>query len=359
MSTDLIANIQDSITNAKTYNRTTLFTVATTSKQEINPYVTPLRVYENYCILGCVIFSQDIILEVIETIDGVVDLLLVDSEKKIPLSLMADNSEALYKGDTIGNFETGNLSKICFKYTKKTKVFEYKPNDLTVCAAWNFLSQRLGFFTGKKVAILGLGNIGAKLALKLVESGADVHVFSKDYFKSHSIAQALNLIKPVGTLASISVHREALPASFMAHVLIGATNGIPIIDDAIVKSVRTNCLILDIGKNNLEKTALDLARSKSLEICRTDVTTSLEGFVCEMLSLNHNISYAYGRRVIEGIGIVGGGYFGEPGDVIVDNISCPKIIYGVADGMGSVKRIHSKIDLNKLIALRKELGLEI
>ena len=143
----------------KSENIKSVFTIATTSKQEEEPYLTPLRKNDFFVVCGCVIFDQSSLMKIIELIDGVVDYVFVDSEKKIPLRIhqeINDIDDEIYNlTNTCGYIETGNLSKICFQKIKKSKIFEYKPNDITVNATWSFLSQRLHFLSGKKISILG------------------------------------------------------------------------------------------------------------------------------------------------------------------------------------------------------------
>jgi hypothetical protein len=343
MATDFIQLALDNIKKAKLTQKLIIFTIASTAKLESEPYLTPLREFDDFCVIGCVLFNQTVLVELIKLVDGSVDVILVDAEKKVPLQLCED-SPTPPDAVTIGNFETGNFSKICFTQVKLSKVFEYKPNDLTVNAAWMFLSQKLHFFTGKKIGILGFGNIGTKLALKLVECGADVHVYSKEHYKSHLITQALNLIKPIGTIASITCHRDPLSATFSSDVLIGATNGVPIITDEVIKSLNKDCLILDLGKNNLTQKAALYAKSCGLEICRTDVTSSIESFVSETFSLDYALQHTYGERLVSDCVLVSGGFFGSLGSLIVDSISMPTKIHGVADGAGALKKQFTASD---------------
>jgi hypothetical protein len=336
MSNDFVKSAISKIEEAKATKKLIVFTIASTAKLESEPYLVPLREFDDFCVIGCVLFNQTVLVELIKLVDGSVNVILVDAEKKVPLQLCED-SPTPPDAVTIGNFETGNFSKICFMQVKVSKVFEYKPNDLTVNAAWMFLSQKLHFFTGKKIAILGFGNIGTKLALKLVECGADVHVYSKEHYKSHLITQALNLIKPIGTIASITCHRDPLSATFSSDVLIGATNGVPIITDEVIKSLNKDCLILDLGKNNLTQKAALYAKSCGLEICRTDVTSSIQSFVSETFSLDYALEHTYGERLVSDCVLVSGGFFGDSGAIIVNNINEPTKIHGVADGTGAVK----------------------
>ncbi len=317
-----------------------IFTIATTSKQEISPYTTPLRITNEFVLCGCVIFSQDVVYDICTAIDGKVDIVLVDTEKKIPfkISSRVENNVKEQSEGTIGTVETGNLSKICFNYIKKSEIYEYKPNDLTVNAAWSFLSQRLHYLSGRKVAILGSGNIGSKLALKLVECGSNVHIHRTNDYKGEQITQGLNFIKPNNTVSNISFHKDKLQTSFMADILIGATNGYQVIDVDTVMTIKNSAIIIDLGKNNITPDAIKIAMKNNIEIYRVDVTPALEGFVYELLKMNEILKYSYGKCKLGEFDIVGGGFFGLDGDIVVDNITSPKQVFGIADGKGSLKQ---------------------
>ena len=162
--------LKENVKILKSEQINTVFTIATTSKQESNPYLTPIRKNDFFIACGCVIFDQSILKKILKIIDGSIDLIFVDSEKKIPVRI----------GQKIDVSKNSNLFQICFQKIHKSKVFEYKPSDITVNATWSFLSQRLNYLSGKKISILGSGNIGSKLALKLVESNAMVSIFRRN-----------------------------------------------------------------------------------------------------------------------------------------------------------------------------------
>ena len=357
--TSFLSIIKENLETMKTYNSTSIFTIGTTSKKEEHPYTTPIRHTGDFVVCGCVVFNQKILFEISKIIDGNVDIILVDSEKKIPL--MIDNSLANLENKiytqkkTIGFIETGNLSKICFNSIKKSKIFEYKPNDLTVNATWLFLSQRLNFLSGKKVSILGAGNIGSKLALKLVECGTEVHIHRTNFYKGNIIAQGLNAIKPLNTVSNIIYHEDKLQASFMADVLVGATNGIQVIDVDIVKSIKKGSIIIDLGKNNITSDAIAYAVENNIEIYRTDVSSALEGFIYEVLKMQDILMNSYGQKDLSFCNIVGGGYFGKKGDLVVDDINSPTLIYGVSEGNGSLKKELNVVDDEKIRKLKEEI----
>ena len=117
--------------------------------------------------------------------------------------------------------------------------------------------------------------------------------------------------------------------------------------------------MIDLGKNNITKSAVLLAKNNNLEICRTDVTNALESFVGEIVSLNHTLEDDYGEKIVDGHLIVGGGYFGQQGAIIVDSITMPTRIFGVADGLGSLKRELTEADQTSVKSIAKSLAIEI
>ena len=358
MSRDFLDEVCSRILEIKSFNKKTIFSISTTAKQEENSYMTPIRECDSFVLTGCIIFDQKILPILLEKIDGEVDVILVDSEKKIPMSI--DNN---FKGgpelyQAVGYVETGSVSRICFEYIKKSKVFEFKPNDLTVNATWSFLSQRFRFLSGKKISILGAGNIGSKLALKLVECGAEVHLHRRDFYKGHHIVHGLNLIKPEGVIANIHFHQNIMQASFLSDILIGASNGHPVIDSDVVNSVKKNCLIVDLGKNNLTKKAIKTAIQHSVEIYRTDVTPAMESYVHEVLKMQDILENSYGKKDLGFCNIISGGFFGSFGDIVVDRINNPKRVTGVAQGDGSLKVALNNGDQSNINRLKKEYDIE-
>ena len=342
----------------KSFNKKTIFSISTTAKREENPYMCPIRNCEKFVLTGCVIFDQKELPKLLKKIDGKFDIILVDSEKKISAHIDNNFNGSAKSYDTVGYLETGNLSKICFEYIKKSKVFEFKPNDLTVNATWCFLSQRFRFLSDKKISILGAGNIGSKLALKLVECGAEVHLHRRNFYKGHNIVQGLNLIKPEGVIANIQFHQNIVQSSFSSDILIGASNGFPVIDADVVNSVKKNCLIVDLGKNNITKEALKIASQHSLEIYRTDITPAIESYVYELLKMQDTLENSYGKKDLGFCKIIGGGYFGMYGDVVVDSIRKPKQVLGVAQGNGMLKQVFNAKDKDNIEKIRSSITNE-
>ena len=356
MMHNFFKKLKANIEALKKENTKSVFTIASTSKQENDPYHTPFRKNDFFVVCGCVIFEQKSLTEIIEIIDGAVDFIFVDSEKKIPLRIHQElNAIAGEVNDNSRFCESRNLFEFSFKKKKKSKIFEYKPNDITVNATWSFLSQKLKFLKGKKISILGSGNIGSKLALKLVESDVNVSIYRQNKSKGYSIAQGLNLVKPENVFSNITFHENILKATSMSDVIVGATNGVSIIDINLLKNIKKDAILVDLGKNTLTKEAIKFAHIHDIEIYRTDVTSAFEGFIYESIKMNEILHQCYGKKDLGYCYIVGGGYFGSNGDIVVDNVTHPSKVFGVAAGDGTIKKEISYEDREKLSKLKKEI----
>ena len=344
--------VNQRVSDLRRFDKKIIFTIATTSKIEKENYLTPVRETRDFVTSGCVIFEKTILKELLKILDGNVDIILVDQEKKLPLRIAQDNVDKLFSENTIKPIDTGNLFKICFNNIFKTKIYGFKPNDITVNATWSFLNHRMFFYDKKKVLIIGAGNIGSKLALKVVECGSDVYIYGQNQHKTFNIEQGLNYIKPKNTISKIESTDDLLKASFMADAIIGVTNGVSVIDESLLSYVKKDCIVIDLGKNNLTQKGLEFALSNNLEVYRVDVTSAMEGYIYELLKTIEILDNSYGKKVVDNITLVSGGYFGKYGDIVVDNINNPKKIFGMSNGKGALipidnKNIHIKI--NKIL----------
>ena len=140
----------------------------TVKKENSNFYVTPVRENRKFIYASAVIYNDFSAKKIAKRIDGKVDFLLIDTEKKV-----ISKKKNIYV----------NIERAVKETIKKTKIFTYKGNDLTVQAGETFLNN---FFLkdirgigAKNILILGSGNVGFKLGIKLVENGANVFLYRR------------------------------------------------------------------------------------------------------------------------------------------------------------------------------------
>ena len=291
-----------------------------------NYYFTPPRITDKLVVFGIIVFNESIAIDVCKFLDGKVDIIFVDAEKKIfPQK----------------NGAPGNIERRVREEIKKSKIFIYKGNDLTVDSVDLIVSQYfnkdLRGVAGKKIGIIGAGNIGSKIGLYLTELGAKVYLNRRNKKKLECIVSAINYLKPSNTKEK-AVIADKISASKNSDVLIGSSGGKPVIDFKMVSLLKKNSIIIDAGKGTLTEDAIKIANMRKIEIFRVDIFPSLEGLISKTFSMEKQIAKLLKKKKIEKINIYNTGKLGSYGDLIVDDIDKINIVYGVCDGKGDFLR---------------------
>ena len=323
-------------------DKLTGFCIGNTAKIDPNgAYYTPIRNTSIMVTGGIIVYSENQAIEIAKAVDGKVQYILVDAEKKSP-------DEMSLSG------EPANVERAVRETIQKSILWVYKGNDLAVEAVDNLLSHLtkddLQGIGGKQIAILGAGNIGAKLALKLVERGARVVIARRDKKKLISITRALNYIKPIYTTAEITCTSDNEKAAMGAEILIGVTSK-PIISSKMIKNVAANPIVVDVGKGALHFEAIQIAESMGITVYRLDVGAAFEGMIHRLWTIENSLNNNFGRCLLNGESIVSGGLLGRQNEFVVDNVSHPKEIFGIANGKGDFVRELSdeqSMRINKL-----------
>jgi hypothetical protein len=109
-----------------------------------------------------------------------------------------------------------------------------------------------------------------------------------------------------------------------------------------------NGIVLDVGKGSICEDAIESALKDGVTIIRSDISAALYGFISQKQRMQTTLENHIGKRNVGEITVVAGGMFGREGDVVVDSISNPRFIQGVADGRGDLKRVLSKADSDSI-----------
>ena len=209
-----------------------------------------------------------------------------------------------------------------------------------------------------KVAIIGCGNIGFKLALKLVETGVNVEVVRRDATKGMLMANAINMIKPETTIATATYNQNPLQASLFCDAIVGCTRGVPVITWEMIQSMAPDGFVVDVGKGTIEPNVITKAIESGVELIRTDVTPSLYGFISLKRQMRRMLDNGIGRRQLDnGIWLVSGGALGAKNDVIVDNYNTPHAVYGICDGLGDLKKELGASDQSMLEQVKAQFEI--
>jgi hypothetical protein len=350
---DILANIKKLKNITKSNKKISCVFIGNTAQKEKNSYyITPLRGNNNFIFFSIVIYSNIIAKKIAKLLDGNVDFIFVDIEKKIQTS-----SKNLKKNVII------NIERTVKDIVKKTKLRVYKANDLTILAAetlinYYYLKDQRGI-GGKKIAIIGAGNLGFKLALKLLESGGITYLFRRNRFYLKNLVKSLNIIKPKGTLSSAYYLRSIPDNLNNFDVIIGCSDTKNIIKYKNVKNIVNKKLLIDLGKGTFSKNSVNNLLKKNIYIYRLDITSSYLSFLENTIFTEKIYGNLVYTNKIKEFTFVSQGILGRANDIIVDNPQYPKKIFGVCDGKGNLKRF-GKNEKKKIIKnIFKKIGFKI
>ena len=331
LKNSIINRIDELIDLKGDLNKKIVFTVGNTRVLDSSSfYLTPIRIIDDLLISGIVLFSETEGSIVFNLLDGKVDFIFVDCEKK-----SKNNKSGLF-----------NIERLSVELITKSKLYFYKGNDVTVDSIDSFIfqfykssNQLLG---GKNILVVGIGNVGFKIALKLVERGVNVFLKSRDYSKAKLLADTINLIKPLETISSVKVYSTKLDynAVILSHLKQLADN------DDVINNLNSQALMIDVGKGCLTSHQINKLNDKNIVSYRLDIGETFINQIKLTLSGIKKFNIPKSKKLLEGYSLIEPGIIGKENDIVVDSIKNTKIIYGICNGKGG---LNSKIDKSEIL----------
>ena len=304
------------------------FSIGTTShyKHSDSFYRTPVRGDSHFLLTGVVVRDVSTAIRVARALDGKVDVFFVDCEKKIEKSHYGVN-------------DAGNLDKAIREIVRMTPFITYKGNDVTVDAIESLLVREITDLTGRRVAVIGAGNIGAKVGLRLLERGNAITLYARNAEKVGRIVRGLNEIKSEGTLSMCTASKGLIEALEGADIVLATATSVGIIDRDVLRVSGLedrieSCVLVDVGKGCFSEDVLTLPM---VTVFRLDVgPEQLSHFRLryDMLGCRGN-GPTRGRHG-SGWNLVRVGVAGSIGEAIVDNVVQPQVVFGVCGGDGAI-----------------------
>lgn len=296
----------------------TCFTIANTAKPIERYYFTPHRVHDNLAVCGVVVASTAEARAFAACADGQFDYIAADSEKKI--------NPARYAGPS----DVGNIKGVVQDVVRTSRFLTFKANDVTVNAIDIFVSDRIADITEQKIAIVGAGNIGFKLALRLVERGCWVNLYRRDGAVLRTQVDAINATKSPGTIACAIACSSLASCLVGAHVVIAAADAPHCIALGDLAETMHDVLLIDCGKACY---ADDVSAAHA--VYRTDVGMALL-YQLKMVIASHEVLHPrFGKQTAGGTTYVCG-VVGRAGDVVVADLNDRMSVVGVCDGKGGL-----------------------
>lgn len=306
--------------------RFTGFVIGNTSDKFINRkfYETPVRESSELIYGGVVVRDVATAKKIAMLVDGKVDYIFVDDEKKI---------RDIYYGPN----DIGNIGQEVRSLIKKSTLLTYKGNDIAVDAIDGLIGNNKFDVGGCRIAVIGMGNLGSKIALRLVERGAYVYAYRRNHKKLLSIVNGINNIKSEHTKARAYIVKSIEKACSGVDIIIGASNEKSIITEKHLINLKNSVMLIDAGKGCF---ADEVVNDIGLTLYRLDVTIMQKYHFSALVSLCKSHSRKLGRKYVSGLGVtlVSLGLAARRGEFIVDNIESPKTIIGLSAGKGVLRK---------------------
>ena len=321
---------------ASKYQLYFILSLSSSREKEASCYLGGMRVSESFLLVSLVNLSQKNVEVLAEYINNNVDAILVDVEKKHPFESNIFSSDR----DLILKPTFSNIFAAAFELCDVPHIIPWSPSRLTAEAAISRIrSFAGGNLSGSHVTVIGLGSIGFKIALSLVEEGSTVSCFSRNVEKTARLVQAINDIKSPYTISTASYHYDINSAvASSPHLILCANSSHYMSSENLVFKDISQSFILDVGKNSFDPSTSELLlRIPSLAYQRLDIGNEIVQLVYSHLSpsllssrpCRHIMNYQN-----KTITLVSGGMNGLSSEIVVDSAVSPNFVHGLFDSNG-------------------------
>lgn len=317
------------------------FSIGATAHYDLDTpfYFTPIRHSRLVSYGGVIVQNVEVAKAIAAIVDNYVDYIFVDSEKKIAPSNFGQN-------------DVGNLEKALFSIVCNATLLSYKGNDITLRSTDSLLRTLYPNMTGSKVAIVGLGNLGTKIALSILETGNFVYLFGSDAIRTKRISNFLNDVKTRTTLSKSMVAESLTFAVQDSEVLVTTTHRKNVISIDQVQTMKTcndrrTPILIDVGKGCFDNKVID----HGYDVHRVDIEGQLSSEFDNLIELLMRQMHPKRQMTLSGYQLVRKGIVGKPGELLVDNPANPKILFGICKEGGSLLAHGNDVEI-----LRKKMN---
>jgi hypothetical protein len=215
---------------------------------------------------------------------------------------------------------------------RHSQVLTVRPNALSAAALDQLVGLERPKLGTEHAVVFGAGNLGARAGFLLAERGARVTLVRRNQAKLALITAGLRELLPDHLRGRLSGARAL---NEPCDVLIGATPGVAAIGARELGHIAEGGLLVDAGGGTIEPEALARAHERKLRVLGLFIRPAWTAHVESLLEQRELLrSCGAGRAIWRGVSIVSGGFIGQRGDVLVDDVSAPTRLLGIADGEG-------------------------
>jgi len=320
----------------ETKKRTALLLGTTVKIEDSLFYTTPIRQTDDYIIGGIVYYDINALDSKIDYIEQHFNTLFIDIEVKNR------------------NFKDCRPWEVISEKFQNIRKIPYKSNDLTVLSFRDYFNNL--FFDTKKAIVIGAGNIGAKLAIHLVENGIQTYLFRRDVKRCEKIVEGIN-----ATISEFSTGKAHLITDIDKeegpfNLVVLCTPGIPVFGDEYFEKWHQPKYLVDIGKGCFETEFLE--KKIRSPLFRLDVSHQIEKMVDHYNFTYNHFSKSWIERALGEITVVPSGLLARKDEIIVDRVENATQVYGISNGCGDLVRNLSDEQKLKIQAVIEFYGIK-
>lgn len=252
--------------------------------------------------------------EVVDAVDGIVDLLLVDGESR----------------PAPGR----SLLTLAQARAQHSHVLGYLDSEVWVRSVVQQVAQLVPPSDDRPIVVYGLDRLALNVALALLErhyavvlTGAPTEAMDAAVSRLRGMAEGRG-----------RVEHQARPvaAAHAAAAVVRFGREAPLMEAEVVAAVAPDGIVFDAGIGCLTDAAMACAHQRGVRMVRPDMRAALAAELALLVGAARLTQDIMGRGLIAGVPVVAGGLIGRYGELVVDSLAHPTKIVGVADGRGSV-----------------------
>ncbi|QIM21563.1 hypothetical protein G7075_11180 [Phycicoccus sp. HDW14] len=229
-----------------------------------------------------------------------------------------------------------DLPAIAAQVVRHARLVPTKPNDATVRSLDVLLTRVAGLdLAGLTAVVVGTGNLGLKAALLLAERNATVRVSGRDPAAVDRTVAAVAAVLPAFHGAP---PRADDPARGPVDLLVTAVSADGVVGAEWLGRLREGATVVDVGIGNVSGGLVEGAPARGVAVVRLDTRLA----EAQVLWPAPGVGAAGPAQAeLDGVPVVSGGLVGPRGSVVVDDVSDPRQVVGVADGVGGLVPLES------------------
>lgn len=290
---------------AKVGKKKSVFNIVQGINPDRNPYVSKAIVGdENYVVGFAEIYEEKEVSLLIEVIDGVLDIIHFDIDKK------SNRSKETVRA---------SLSKI-----KRSKLYTYSDLETLFKSILYIVQDEKGRDPNAvEIVLIHFNKYSKRLANYLIQFGYSVNFYASGELTGEDLRYQ-------------HLHYPELPTA--RPIIINYSLDSRPISPGLIDTLKESSMIIDVSPNGLNKDICNKCKNRKIILKRPDTKSMVLSEV--YLSEHYYKEMAKdskGKGFIDGYCLVSGGLIGDDGDIVVNNVDDVKKVYGVADGRGRIK----------------------